>query len=63
MLGFLYRFFVGSFKVEEPHRCEWEILEKFGVYNPGGIKAGKAPYAFKYVLRCKHCGDIKNKEI
>lgn len=49
-----------AFKALE-HRCrhEWEIQESLPVYG----KDPTIPVALLYVLRCKRCGDIRQKEV
>lgn len=57
MLGFLYRILVGSFKVPEPCKHNWETIQEFNIKRNGHISD------YMYVLRCKHCGDIKQKTV
>lgn len=54
MIGFLYRLIVGHF-----HRClhEWETIE-VGKSTSWVGSVGKI-----FVLRCKKCGDIEQREI
>ena len=40
-------------------RHEWEIMQRSNVVE----KDGATPWAFLYILKCKHCGDIKSKRI
>ena len=37
------------------HEHEWETVEKIKVFDVDA----KWPFATDYILRCKHCGDIK----
>ncbi len=50
-----------AFKTLE-HRCrhEWEIEESLPVYDGND---GTLPVAYLYVLRCKKCGDIKQRQV
>ena len=54
MLGFLYRLFIGTFK-----SCDhvWEINEK---YETQRISSG-AIKGTEYILKCKHCGNMKRE--
>lgn len=63
MLGFLYRFFVGSFKVTEPHRCEWEKIDEVTLNTKQYWQSDFHKTGIIYVLRCKNCGDIKQHKI
>ena len=47
---------------EEKSSCDhqWEIIKKLDVYQ---YSYDKMPCKVKYILRCKKCGDIKEKEI
>lgn len=40
-------------------RHEWETIQQTPVVE----KAGDTPWAFLFILKCKHCGDIKSKRI
>ncbi len=53
MLGFLYRFFIGSFFICKHNwktTCIIDIVDE----NNYVIR-------HKYILKCEHCGDIKTK--
>lgn len=47
---------------EEKSSCQhqWEIIKKLDVYQ---YSYARMPYKVVYILRCKKCGDIKEKEI
>lgn len=57
MIGFLYRLIVGTF-----HRCDhkWDTVEVIQVEDRVG---GVLRRYKRYVLRCKHCGEIKCWEV
>lgn len=56
MLGLLYRLLIGTFKTCD-HK--WEKVAEFKLY----ADQGKRMMGVKYVLQCKNCGNIKDKEI
>ena len=43
-------------------RCkhEWEIVHRVAVWEHN---YDQMPVKFQYVMRCKHCGMIKNKDV
>lgn len=43
------------------NRCQhkWEVYEKVEVYDTYIYIVSNAPIRHDYVLRCKHCGDMK----
>lgn len=47
---------------EEKSSCqhEWEIMKEIKVFQDS---LSRRPCGIKYILRCKKCGDIKEKEI
>lgn len=53
MLGWLYRALIGNFR---SCKHEWEIYEK-GKYSQEGNVIG-----YMFILKCKHCGEMKNKD-
>lgn len=55
MLGWLYRLLVGNFK---GCKHEWEILRE---YRRAGSRSDTSG-GCGYVLKCKHCGDMKQKD-
>ena len=42
------------------HEHDWETQERILFFDDD---SGKRPIATKYILRCKHCGTIKKKEV
>lgn len=60
-IGFILFLFYQSNK-EKEYLCkhEWEIMDAVKVFNDS---YSKRPCEIKYILRCKKCGDIKEKEI
>lgn len=57
MLGFLYRIFIGTFK-----SCNhvWEIHSKSNITRiSNDPKVHNTIKGTEYILKCKHCGNLK----
>jgi len=60
MIGFIWRLIVGRFKMPPlPVPCahKWKQVHAVDVYDRA--ISMENPVAFKFVLRCEHCGDMK----
>ncbi len=55
MIGFLYRWIVGSFFICQ-HK--WKIIQCIQIVNEDDACIGN-----KIILQCEKCGDIKTKRI
>lgn len=45
--------------IERRCKHEWESVQELPVYDD----AGGSPIAYLYVLRCKKCGDITQRQV
>ena len=57
MLGFLYRFIIGTF-----HRHEWETFKIVALTTYNQDKE-KIIYAYTHHQRCKVCGALRTKTL
>lgn len=59
MLGFLYRLFIGNFK-----SCNhfWIVESRSNILRiSNDPKLHNTIKGSEYIMRCKHCGDIKSE--
>ena len=65
MLGWLWKFLVGSFDYIKPCEHNWRIHKTVTVYADYGYGVGKNDMAIGdiYHLKCDKCGEMKKTEM